>query len=395
MKILIVSDYGNLVGGAEVQLQMLRDGLRQRGHEARIFASTARPGGSPSLADDECLGTTSSARTMLQSFNPWAFLALRRVLAAFRPDVVHVAMFLTQLSPAILPLLRGTPNVFYEVWHRSVCPRGTKLMPDGAACDRTWGSGCFRARCVPWRDWPPLMLQRALWRRWRGALDRIVANSTETERRLREEGFEVAEVIWPGVPVLPLGRPLVPAPTVAFAGRLVPEKGADLLLAAFAGVAARLPSARLVLVGDGPERSALGQQVRRLGLADRVEMTGMLPPEETQRRLAGAWVQAVPSRWSEPFGMVATEAMMRGTAVVASDTGGLPEIVEHGRTGLLVPPGDAERLAAALLGLLQDPGKADRMGRDGRERAVAKFSVEAHIDRFIATYRAVVGCRPT
>jgi glycosyltransferase involved in cell wall biosynthesis len=180
---------------------------------------------------------------------------------------------------------------------------------------------------------------------------------------------------------------------VAFAGRLVREKGVDVLLSAFADVAKRLPAARLVLVGDGPERPVLEKQVRDLGIAERVEVTGRLSPEETQGRLAGAWIQAVPSRWPEPFGMVATEAMMRGAAVVASDIGGLPEIVEHGRTGLLVPPGDARAFAAALLRLLQDREEADRMGHEGRALAVAKFGIEAHVDRFVETYRAVCSGR--
>jgi glycosyltransferase involved in cell wall biosynthesis len=391
VKILLVSDYGTLAGGAELQLQMLREGLRRRGHDARLLATTAQPGGGRSIADYECLGTTSSFRTMLQSFNPWAFVALRRILREFRPDVVHVTLFLTQLSPTILPLLRGTPSVFYAVWHRAVCPRGTKLRPDGTPCDIAWGNGCFRTGCLPRRDWAPLMFQRVLWRRWRGAFDRVVANSVATEQQLREGGFEVAEVIRPGVPVLPLGRPLAPVPTVAFAGRLVFEKGVDVLLAAFSEVVRRLPSARLVLVGDGPERSAIGQQVRSQGLAQQVEMTGQLSAEDTQRRLVGAWVQAVPSRWPEPFGMVAAEAMMRGTAVVASATGGLPEVVQHERTGLLVPPGDEGSLTAALLRLLQDPLESDRMGREGREIAVATFGVEAQVDRFLGTYRATCG----
>ena len=393
MKVLLVSDYGNLAGGAEYQLQLLRDGLRQRGHDVRLLATTARPGGGPSIADDACLGTTSSLRTMLQSFNPSAFLTLRRVLAEFRPEVVHVTLFLTQLSPAILPLLRGTPSLFYAVWSRPVCPRGTRMLRDGTQCRTVWGTGCFRTRCVPLRDWPPLMLQRTLWQRWRGVFDRIVANSAATERQLREAGIEVAEVIWPGVPRLPLSRPFSVEPTAVFAGRLVREKGVDVLLSAFADVAKRLPAARLVLVGDGPERPVLEKQVRDLGIAERVEVTGRLSPEETQGRLAGAWIQAVPSRWPEPFGMVATEAMMRGAAVVASDIGGLPEIVEHGRTGLLVPPGDARACAAALLRLLQDREEADRMGHEGRALAVAKFGIEAHVDRFVETYRAVCSGR--
>ncbi|UCF68246.1 MAG: glycosyltransferase, partial [Acidobacteriota bacterium] len=347
MKILLVSDYGNLAGGAELQLEMLRQGLRARGHDARLFASTARPDGSASLADDECVGTTSRWRTLLQSFNPWAYLALRRVLADFRPDVVHVFMFLTQLSPAILPLLRTVPSVYYVVWYRPICPLGTKMWPDGSECHVAWGRSCLQKGCLPWRDWLPLMLQMRLWQRWRNAFDVIGANSAATKQRLQESCIDATKVLWPGVPVEPLSRPLSPEPTAVFAGRLVREKGVDVLARAFSDVARQVPAARLVLAGDGPERSAIQEQIRRLGLTEQVTMPGQLAREPLQRAFAGAWVQAVPSRWAEPFGMVAAEAMMRGTPVVASDAGGLREIVWEGRTGFLVPPGDAPGLAEA------------------------------------------------
>ena len=77
-----------------------------------------------------------------------------------------------------------------------------------------------------------------------------------------------------------------------------------------------------------------------------------------------AWVQAVPSRWAEPFGLVAAEAMMQGTAVVASATGGLPEIVEHGHTGFLIPPDDPKALAETIVGLIAGSEKGRKHGRD-------------------------------
>jgi glycosyltransferase involved in cell wall biosynthesis len=235
------------------------------------------------------------------------------------------------------------------------------------------------------------MGQMRLWHRWRGAFDVITANSAATKQCLLEAGVEATEVIWPGVPVQPLGRPLAPEPTVAFAGRLVREKGVDVLIRAFSEVVRHVPTARLVLAGDGPERGSLLEQVRDLGLTGWVKMVGHLPHEETQSLFAGAWVQAVPSRWSEPFGMVAAEAMMRGTAVVATAAGGLREIVRDGRTGFLVPPGDAQALVGALLRLLQAREVADTMGREGREIAVATLGVEAHVDRFVALYRNLGG----
>src|SRR3954471_4377221 len=103
MKILLVHDYAMPVGGAEIRTLALRSALRRRGHDARLLASSAglKPG--QSQADYLCFGTLSRYRTLVQTLNPSAAWRLRRVLAEFRPDVVHVRMFLTQLSPLILP----------------------------------------------------------------------------------------------------------------------------------------------------------------------------------------------------------------------------------------------------------------------------------------------------
>jgi glycosyltransferase involved in cell wall biosynthesis len=101
-------------------------------------------------------------------------------------------------------------------------------------------------------------------------------------------------------------------------------------------------------------------------------------------------VQAVPSRWEEPFGIVAAEAMMRGTAVVASNAGGLAEIIQNSRTGVLVQPDNVDDLASALTDLLQSPKRAEQMGRSGREFALRDLRLEAFVDRFIEVYQRLV-----
>ena len=133
MKILLLHDYAARFGGAEALTIALRDGLRERGHDARLLATSAGLDG-PSVADYECRGTTSSLRTALQVANPSAARAVRRAVAEFRPDVVHVRMFLTQLSPLVLPPLKDIPSIYHAVWYRAICPTGTKLRPDGAVC---------------------------------------------------------------------------------------------------------------------------------------------------------------------------------------------------------------------------------------------------------------------
>ncbi|MBW4495131.1 MAG: glycosyltransferase family 4 protein [Oscillatoria princeps RMCB-10] len=390
MKILLVNDYGTPTGGAELMMLALREGLRQRGHDARLFASCAKGGAAESLADFECFGTTSSFRTLLQTANPPAAVKLRRVLAEFQPDIVHVKIFLTQLSPLILPLLKDIPSLYHVAWYRAICPLGTKMLPDGTSCIDRAGAVCYTKGCLPLRDWLPLMLQMKLWRQWRDAFNLIVANSEATKRRLVAEGIEPVEVVWYGIPIRPQRPPLSSPPTVAFAGRLVWEKGADILVRAFAKVAAEIPQARLLVAGDGPERDALASLISEHKLQQNVTFLGHLSREEMELHFASAWVQAVPSRWQEPFGIVAAEAMMRGTAAVASGSGGLTEIVRDGHTGFLIPPEDAGALTEALLRLLQNRDLAEQMGRSAREVALKDFSEATFVDRFIQLYKSLL-----
>jgi glycosyltransferase involved in cell wall biosynthesis len=130
--------------------------------------------------------------------------------------------------------------------------------------------------------------------------------------------------------------------------------------------------------------------IRARGLHDNVEFLGHLNHDALAGSLKAAWVQAVPSTWPEPFGMVAIEAMMQGVPVVASAHGGLPEIVDHGVTGFLVPPGDSNQLAQALLRILRHRETAESMGAASYARAFDKFSIEACCDRFVSYYENLI-----
>ncbi len=385
MKILLVNDYSAPVGGAEIQMLGLRRVLREKGHDVRLFSSTAVAGDS----DEQCFGTTSSFRTLLQTANPWAAGRLRKVLRSFQPDVVHVTLFLTQLSPLILPLLREFPSVYYAVWYRAVCPIGTKMLPDGSVCEVRAGWVCCRNGCLPLRDWIPLSFQKHLLDRNLRVFRRITSNSEAVRARMIKEGISPVEVIAPGVSVQPQRPPLTSPRVVAFSGRLVREKGADLLMTAFAKVRQAMPESRLLIAGDGPERENLKKLAASLGISNSVEMAGHLSRENMETFLERAWVRVVPSRWPEPFGLSAVEAMMRGTAVVASNLGGLTEIVRHERTGLLIDP-EVPPLSGALLKLLQDSKLAEEMGAAGRIVALEHFTEEAFAAKFLRVYQEII-----
>jgi glycosyltransferase involved in cell wall biosynthesis len=156
-----------------------------------------------------------------------------------------------------------------------------------------------------------------------------------------------------------------PAPYLVAVGRLSPQKGFDVLLDALAKLPHAIP---LVIAGDGPDREALAAQVSRLGLRSRVEFLGDVPRERVKRLLRGAAAVVMPSRF-EGNPLIALEAMQAGAALVASAIPGLPEELQDGVTGLLVPPEEPGALAGAIGRLVADPPEALRLGAAATEAA--------------------------
>lgn len=387
MRILLINDYGTASGGAERQMLALRADLRGRGHEVRMLTSDALlvPGW-PIEADVTCHGAVGMSQPYRQTWNSDARRVLAEEIRAFRPDLTHIRMFLWQLSPAILPLLAGIPTLYQAAVYKAVCPNGLKLLPDGSECTVAAGVACLRNRCLPPPSWGAAMVQLALVRRYRRHIDRVVALSRDMADTLAANGMPGAEVVHNGIDERPMRPSLGETPIAAYAGRLSREKGVGHLIAAFARIAGSIPAARLLILGSGPEEHALRAQARAAGLDGRVEFRGYLRRDDMERALDGCWVQVVPSLWREPFGNVATEAMMRGNAVIATASGGLAEIVADGETGFLLPGGDTRALAAALGRILSDRALAERLGHAGRARALARFSRARVTDRFETIY---------
>jgi glycosyltransferase involved in cell wall biosynthesis len=391
MKILLLNDIGTATGGAETQMLSLRDNLRSLSHDVRLFASEAKPvADSPLLSEYSCFGTNTLFQVISQTANVSAYLNLRRALEEFQPDVVHVRMFMWQLSPLILPLLKNVPCLYQTAVYKAICPLGTKLLPDGSACKNKAGKACLRHGCLTPQSWAVFMAQRQMWLRWRHSFNTVVALSHAMKANLEAEGITPVKVVHNGVPERKLRPPLNQPPLVAFAGRLVSEKGVDILFKAFAQVKERVPEAELIIAGQGVEAENLKSLAEELGINNSVKWLGHITREELEHHFDAAWVQVVPSLWAEPFGNVTTEAMMRGTAVIASATGAQPEIVIDNNTGFLVPPGDVTALADALLKLLSSRELAEEMGQTGRKRAIEEFSEQRRTQNFLDIYQEII-----
>lgn len=387
MRILLVNDYGGATGGAEIQMLKLRKLLRDRNHDARLFSSRAELiADSPILADYSCYGSTSRAQVISQTLNVSAYRALRRALEDFQPDVVHVRMFLWQLSPLILPLLKPYPCLYQTAVYKAICPAGTNLLPSGERCEFSPGRACLQQGCLTPQTWVSMMLQRSLLMRWQGSFDRIVALSKGMKKELTQAGIAPVSVVYNGVPERSARPPLQSPPTVGYAGRFTPEKGIETLFHAFQAVVSQIPEAKLKLAGKGPLLPALQILAKTLSIEKHIVWLGHISQAELEKEFDALWVQVVPSLWAEPFGNVTTEAMMRGTAVVASAVGAQPEILDDS-AGKLVSPGNVNALTAALLPILQHRDMAEEMGRAGRVRALETFSDRRCVDNFLSLYQ--------
>ncbi len=180
-------------------------------------------------------------------------------------------------------------------------------------------------------------------------------------------------------------------PIVLFVGRLVYRKGPHVLVRAFKQVSEEVPDARLVIVGRGSMEPLLRALISKLDLSDKVVLAGAISEEEKPVYYRSSWIVAVPSILNESFGIVALEGMASGRPVVATRHGGLAEVVEHGRTGLLVKPGDHKELAEALILLLQDESGRRRMGLEARRVAEERYSWDVVLDAITGTYGELAG----
>jgi glycosyltransferase involved in cell wall biosynthesis len=183
-----------------------------------------------------------------------------------------------------------------------------------------------------------------------------------------------------------------------FVGRLVPRKGVDVLLRALATPA--LLDARLTIVGDGSERPRLEALATTLRVSSRVTFTGLVAAPALDAHFRACDALALPAvddalSGTEGLGVVLIEALSYGKPVVASDIGGIPDVVRHGETGLLVPPGDPSALAAALASLAESPEWARTLGATGRADVRDRFSWARIADDLTAVYRGAVARRRT
>ena len=402
MRILHVNKFLYRRGGAEAYMLDVAELQRAAGHEVEYFAMR-HPDNLPARFEDrfpsrvefDPAPTTLSGKLRGAGRLLWSTSAaqgIRAVLDRFRPDVVHLHNIYHQLSPSILGPMRdaGVGVVMTLHDYKLACPT-YRFLDHGEICEA----------CVPRRFWSPTLRRcnagsvaastlnglEATIHTFMGAyrpVHRFLCPSRFLEGKMRSSKVYPKRLRW--LPNFVDAARVVPKTGegggVVFAGRLSHEKGVDLLIEAV-----RLHNGLVVdIAGEGPARPELEQLAAERGVAARVRFHGRLGKDELHRLFAGAAVLAVPSRWYENMPLTVLEGFAAGLPVVASDLGGLPELIEPAVDGLVVPPNDPAALADALSSLVGAPASAAAMGRAGRTKVLAKYGPGRHVEQLEGYY---------
>lgn len=346
MRVLVVTDWPAVEGGAEIQVERLVTELRAAGDEVVLLTSDRGRGvdvGDVSVRSFDAV----PAAAVTQVVNPFASLAVRRVVSSFRPDVAFVSLFELYLSSSAVAGLGAVPYLLDVVWYKLVCPTGHKLLPSGELCGHPMGRVCREQGCLGHVEAVRSRVRYARLRRVVASASGVVTCSAWLVDQLARDGITATHVPMPvDRPSAEFARRPADRPLFVVAGRLSREKGLDTLLDALELLDRRGVRPTLRVVGEGPLGEMLVQ--RAAGTRTQIDWVGRVPHDEVERHFADAWAVVAPSRWAEPFGLTAAEAIIRGVPVVASATGGYAETVVDGVTGLLFPNGDAAALADRL-----------------------------------------------
>ncbi|MFH1722357.1 MAG: glycosyltransferase family 4 protein, partial [Candidatus Altiarchaeota archaeon] len=325
----------------------------------------------------------------LEIFDPISFQSQKKIITQFRPDLCHLHNLHggPSLSSISASSKSNVPSLLHIHDYWLLCA-GCQLFQKGKACELH----CQTCSSNWWG------IRRSLIKKTIQKVERVVVASQYVKDRFVESGLfqnELIEILPYFVDSKRFSHDLATPDSfypryklpsdkliILSMSALTKAKGLDGLVSAFSRVGEE--NAVLVLAGDGPERDALNLQAKKSGIEKQVIFTGPIPPEDISHIYCAADIVCLPSIWPEPFGLVALEAMASEKPLIASDIGGIPEVV--GESQRLVPAADEVSLADALSEFLTSKKLRKKIGVKARKRAKESFSPKNHLLKLTEIY---------
>lgn len=402
MNVIMANKYYYERGGADRYALDLSYLLENHGHNVIPFAMQ-HPKNLPTPWERFFPSEVQTERPMLNLeglktfrrmiYSREAKIKMTELIAEARPDICHVHNIYTQLSPSVLDVLeeKQVPTVMTVHDYHLIAPN-YMLWSRGKIED--WGDkGLITASLSRYHknSMPASFAQSLMFkvhqrrRSYQKGIQYFVCATEFVRHKLVEAGFDQERVI-----TLPYFIDLSDLKLktgdegyVLYSGRLVEEKGVEVLIKAME----QLPGIQCKILGSGPDEQRLQEMAR---LVKNVEFLGWQEGGPAWELYRGARVVVVPSLWYEVFGLSALEAMAVGTPVIASDIGGLSEVVDDTKTGRLFPAGDVQTLRALIADMFDHPDAAKRMGEQARAKVEQQYSPDQHYQRIVEIYQQAI-----
>lgn len=349
MKILLINDYREKVGGAETFVYNLKSILEKKGHKTKILGSELKKENFASL-----FSRWYSKRWYRETIN---------TINQFKPDIVHVNNFerIISPSPIVAALDKNIPIVLTLHDYQYFCPKSWAIYKDGKPCKYGLGYRCFLSNCKTLKNgyqYFPYQFLRCLKVKLHQEILKKNKNKITFVSPSKDLAKKVEQSLGVKVSVIPYGLTIPSQITnyqniILFSGRITKAKGLQFI----AGVLNQTEGYQSLILGAGPLKEELSRKYKNL------KFLGFQNPVEFYKK---ASISVIPSIWSDNFPLAALEAMSYGLCVIASKIGGLPEIISHMKTGLLFTPENSNDFFKKLNYLINNPKEIQRMGKNAR-----------------------------
>ena len=389
MKILLLHNYYQQSGGEDAVVAQEKELLESKGHTVELLAADNR----------SIRGFRGSVKAALDTtYSCKAKVRVKHELNSFRPDVVHVHNFCPLLSPSVYYACREAETPVVQTLHnfRLICANAL-LFREGKPCELCLG------KAVPW---PAVMhacyrgshagsavlasmlsVHRALGT-WDSSVDIYIAMTNFSREKLVSGGLPAHHIfVKPNFVFPDPGNDRRANGFALFVGRIAPEKGIATLVSAWNQIGRRY---KLKIVGNGPSSPQLLKPPSHVD----IEILGAQNQQTVLNLMQSASFLVLPSECYECFPRVIVEAFAKGLPVIASRLGSMAELIDHGRTGLLFPPGNSQALAEAVEWMFTHPVQVEQMSRAARDEFEGKYTADRNYQRLMEIYQyALEGSR--
>jgi glycosyltransferase involved in cell wall biosynthesis len=386
MNILMINDYGYNVGGVETYLVDLKKTLQGKGNVVKVLSSSSNIANNRTNFSDYTYSLINQNSPLLifpYTWNRSALQTLNKILREFKPDIVHLHFIFYHTSPSVLWGLRTIPTIFTVHGHEVLSPMGIDRT---SRCKHPEEQYCVH--CIGIAKFIPEKIKRSIFGFLSRSVDLYIAPSKHHYKLLSKYGFSPVTHLYNGFQLL-YPSPIEKGTNLLYAGRLAKDKGVSYAIMAMPEIVIEIPTASLTIVGTGPEEAKLKELVQNLNLANNVKFIGHIDKDKRACCYEHAQIVVVPSIYPDNLPTVCIEAMGVGRPIIGSDFGGIPELIDNGNTGYIVPPFSSKAIAEKAIELLQNRKLLEAMGNNARKKS-EHFSIEEHVDKIEQIYKKVI-----